>query len=356
MRGTARHPYSADKAEVEAELREALARLGHRRLRLPPLHRRRPAGAAAARAGAAAERSGRSCRGRCAGRSAGRPRCARCCPTPACPSSSSTTTTSPPRSARRCSATASPASTTSPGPGELTVSDLAHELGWHSVPAPQLAVGVAAEAVAPVPALPAGRGGLDRDRAPAGPDGHLAGAPQAALDAPPRRPRDAARNDRRGARQVAPLGGRAYTWWRCPTPSSSDSTFTLYRRGIELLEEADFEQATEPLEAAARRAPEKSSVREALGRAYFRCGRFAAAVGRVRGRRRHPPGQRLRPLLPRPRAGQDRRDRARPPPPGARRQPAPRAARLPLLPRPARHLSRLLQRPATRRPTLRLLK
>jgi Flp pilus assembly protein TadD len=33
-----------------------------------------------------------------------------------------------------------------------------------------------------------------------------------------------------------------------------------------------------PLEAAAKRAPEKSSVREALGRAYFRCGRFAAAV------------------------------------------------------------------------------
>jgi Flp pilus assembly protein TadD len=57
-----------------------------------------------------------------------------------------------------------------------------------------------------------------------------------------------------------------------------DSTFTLYRRGIELLEEADFEQATRPLEAAARRAPEKTSVREALGRAYFRCGRFAAAA------------------------------------------------------------------------------
>ena len=35
------------------------------------------------------------------------------------------------------------------GPGELTVADLAHELGWHSVPAPQLAVGVAAEAIAP---------------------------------------------------------------------------------------------------------------------------------------------------------------------------------------------------------------
>ena len=57
-----------------------------------------------------------------------------------------------------------------------------------------------------------------------------------------------------------------------------DSTFTLYRRGIELLEERDFEEAAVPLEAAARRAPEKSSVREALGRAYFRSGRFAAAA------------------------------------------------------------------------------
>jgi UDP-glucose 4-epimerase len=35
------------------------------------------------------------------------------------------------------------------GPGELTITDLAHELGWHAVPAPQLAVGAAAEAMAP---------------------------------------------------------------------------------------------------------------------------------------------------------------------------------------------------------------
>lgn len=60
--------------------------------------------------------------------------------------------------------------------------------------------------------------------------------------------------------------------------SGSDSTFTLYRRGIELLEESDFEQAAVPLEEAARQAPEKSSIREALGRAYFRSGRFAAAA------------------------------------------------------------------------------
>jgi len=57
-----------------------------------------------------------------------------------------------------------------------------------------------------------------------------------------------------------------------------DSTLTLYRRGIELLADEDFEQAAVPLEAAARRAPEKSSVREALGRAYFRSGHFAAAA------------------------------------------------------------------------------
>jgi Flp pilus assembly protein TadD len=60
--------------------------------------------------------------------------------------------------------------------------------------------------------------------------------------------------------------------------SGHDSTFTLYRRGIELLEEQDFEEAAVELEAAARRAPEKSSIREALGRAYFRSGRFAAAA------------------------------------------------------------------------------
>lgn len=62
-----------------------------------------------------------------------------------------------------------------------------------------------------------------------------------------------------------------------PDPDG-ESTLTLYRRGIELLADDDFEQAAVPLEAAARRAPEKSSVREALGRAYFRCGRFAAAA------------------------------------------------------------------------------
>jgi Flp pilus assembly protein TadD len=62
------------------------------------------------------------------------------------------------------------------------------------------------------------------------------------------------------------------------TNGTTEPTYTLYRRGIELLEDGDFEHATTPLAEAARRAPEKTSVREALGRAYFRSGRFAPAA------------------------------------------------------------------------------
>jgi len=60
--------------------------------------------------------------------------------------------------------------------------------------------------------------------------------------------------------------------------TASEATYTLYRRGIELLEDGDFEDATTPLAEAARREPEKSSVREALGRAYYRAGRYRMAV------------------------------------------------------------------------------
>jgi nucleoside-diphosphate-sugar epimerase len=40
------------------------------------------------------------------------------------------------------------------GPGEVTMSDLARELGWYSVPVPELAVDAAAEVVARLPFLP----------------------------------------------------------------------------------------------------------------------------------------------------------------------------------------------------------
>jgi Flp pilus assembly protein TadD len=60
-----------------------------------------------------------------------------------------------------------------------------------------------------------------------------------------------------------------------PVPNStedleSDHLYRLYRQGIELLEDGSYAEATAPLAEAARQAPEKSSVREALGRVYFR--------------------------------------------------------------------------------------
>jgi Flp pilus assembly protein TadD len=54
--------------------------------------------------------------------------------------------------------------------------------------------------------------------------------------------------------------------------------YSLYQRGMDLLEHGDFEQATVPLRKAARLAPEKTSIREALGRAYFRSHRHAEAA------------------------------------------------------------------------------
>ena len=57
-----------------------------------------------------------------------------------------------------------------------------------------------------------------------------------------------------------------------------DSLYSLYRRGVELLEDGSIDAATLPLSEAARRAPEKSSIREALGRAYFRNRQFAEAA------------------------------------------------------------------------------
>ncbi|MGZ8666175.1 MAG: tetratricopeptide repeat protein, partial [Solirubrobacterales bacterium] len=61
-------------------------------------------------------------------------------------------------------------------------------------------------------------------------------------------------------------------------PLEEESTYRLWRRGVELLEDGSFDAATVPLAEAARRAPEKSSVREALGRAYFRTRRYAEAA------------------------------------------------------------------------------
>jgi len=63
-----------------------------------------------------------------------------------------------------------------------------------------------------------------------------------------------------------------------PANNSSEESYELYTRGLELLESGDFAAAAVPLGKVAAREPEKSSVREALGRALFRSRRFGEAA------------------------------------------------------------------------------
>ena len=58
----------------------------------------------------------------------------------------------------------------------------------------------------------------------------------------------------------------------------AESVYSLFQLGTRLLESGDFDASAVPLEKAARREPEKSSIREALGRAYFRAGRYPEAA------------------------------------------------------------------------------
>ena len=53
--------------------------------------------------------------------------------------------------------------------------------------------------------------------------------------------------------------------------------YDLFQRGTALLEAGDFAAATVPLAKARDLDPEKTSIREALGRAYFRSSQFEAA-------------------------------------------------------------------------------
>jgi Flp pilus assembly protein TadD len=56
-----------------------------------------------------------------------------------------------------------------------------------------------------------------------------------------------------------------------------ERVYDLFTRGSSLLESGDYEAAAIPLERARAMEPDKSSIREALGRAYFRAGRYADA-------------------------------------------------------------------------------
>lgn len=59
---------------------------------------------------------------------------------------------------------------------------------------------------------------------------------------------------------------------------AGNNAYLDYRRGLELLEDGDFQAAKGYLERAAESDPEKSSVREALGRTYFRLHDYTGAA------------------------------------------------------------------------------
>ena len=59
-------------------------------------------------------------------------------------------------------------------------------------------------------------------------------------------------------------------------------TYNLFQQGRALLADGRAAQATVPLEKAKRREPEKASIREALGIAYFRIGRWEEAEAEFR--------------------------------------------------------------------------
>jgi Flp pilus assembly protein TadD len=60
---------------------------------------------------------------------------------------------------------------------------------------------------------------------------------------------------------------------------SDHEAYDLFQRGLSLIEGSHWAQATVPLEKAKRLEPDKTSIREALGRAYFRSGRYRHAAG-----------------------------------------------------------------------------
>lgn len=63
-----------------------------------------------------------------------------------------------------------------------------------------------------------------------------------------------------------------------PQDPAAEDAYELFQRGLSLLEESHYAQAAVSLEKAKRLEPDKTSIREALGRAYFRSGRYHRAA------------------------------------------------------------------------------
>src|SRR3954454_8239213 len=107
--------------------------------------------------------------------------------------------------------------------------------------------------------------------------------------------------------------------------------YELFQKGSKLLEEGHFNQAAIPLAKARDLEPDKTSIREALGRAYFRSHQFERARAELGGRGARA-DERLRPVLPRARADAARPRRRGAPAARAGRIVAARPAGLPHLP------------------------
>ncbi len=63
-----------------------------------------------------------------------------------------------------------------------------------------------------------------------------------------------------------------------PRRMESDDVYELFQNGTRLLEERDFHAAAVPLARARDLEPDKASIREALGRAYFGAQRYREAA------------------------------------------------------------------------------
>src|SRR5580693_5631236 len=61
-----------------------------------------------------------------------------------------------------------------------------------------------------------------------------------------------------------------------------ESVYDLYQRGCELLDHGDHQAAIVPLSKARDLAPDKTSIREALGRALFHAQRYEEAAAEFR--------------------------------------------------------------------------
>lgn len=69
----------------------------------------------------------------------------------------------------------------------------------------------------------------------------------------------------------------------------ADDTYELFQEGRRRLQSGRAAQATVPLERARRAEPNKASIREALGIAYFRLQRWADAEAEFRAVIEHEP-------------------------------------------------------------------